>query len=144
MISPALALDGVREQLREIVLPVLEDERARAIVIAALGILADLPLQIREDDQWCRQTVRELHTVLASRRADLPGGEALLTQLDQLLARAEVALSPAAARRVLLDAASLVIRALWNEGGQAEHGELLGELRRVLAIDLANQLARSR
>jgi hypothetical protein len=144
MISPELALGGMREQLREVVLPALDDERARAVVIAALGILADLALQVREDDQWCRETVRQLHKALVRWRGKLPGGEVVLTRVDELVAQSEIASTPLAARRGLLDAATLVLRSLWKEGGQAQHGELLAELRRVLAIDLTHQLARSR
>jgi hypothetical protein len=144
MISPALALGGMREQLREVVLPAVDDERARAVVIAALGILADLALQVREDDEWCRVSVRQLRTVLGRWRRRLPGGEVLLARVDELVAQSNAASTPLAARSPLLEAATLVLRSLWEEGGQAQHGELLAELRLVLTIDLTQQLARSR
>lgn len=144
MISTALALDGVREQLRDVVLPELEDERARVVVIAALGILADLALQVREDETWSSEPAARLRDTLTRRRGELPGDEAVLAKVDDLMAAAESAESPGAARRALLDAATLVLRSLWQAGAQASHRELLGELRRALAVDLDHQLARSR
>lgn len=117
MIEPRVALEEIRAQLREEVLPKLEDERARAIVVAALGILGDLALQVRDDDAWETDSAAELSALCTRLRLPASGD-----------------------RRTLLETLERYVRDAWSEG-RMEHVE---EVRHVLASDLARQLERMR
>lgn len=120
MITPERMVSAIRRDLAERVLPAVTDDRARSSVIAAMGILGDLALQIRDDDGWTQAAVAEL-------RAGVAGWP--------------VTVSPTAGRAELLAAAEALVERLWAAGG---HDELLRDVRRVLRADLAHQLKRIR
>lgn len=48
MITPEHMVTAIRRDLATRVLPALTDDRARSSVIAAMGILGDLALQVRD------------------------------------------------------------------------------------------------
>jgi hypothetical protein len=113
-------LTAIRRDLASRVLPALTDDRARSSVIAAMGILGDLALQVREDDGWVPDAV---------------------AVLEAGVARWPVSVPPGSGRVELLAAIESLVERLWAEGGQ---DELLRDIRGVLRADLAHQLKRIR
>jgi hypothetical protein len=135
MIDARQALDGIRARLRDVVLPRLEDEHARATVIAMLGILGDVVPRLREDEERWRPAVEALAAALRGRADRMPADAA-----DAFRGAVEAAgdeRSLAAARLRLLEIAEREVRDAWTAGGGGD----LGELRRALAADLDVQLA---
>lgn len=120
MITPEHMVTAIRRDLATRVLPALTDDRARSSVIAAMGILGDLALQVREDDAWVPAAVAEL-------RAGVD--------------RWPVTVPPDAGRAELLAAVESLVARLWAEG---EQDELLRDIRSVLWADLTHQLKRIR
>lgn len=135
----ARLFDGMRLELRERILPELGDDYDRAVVIAMLGILGDLALEVVPDEAWCRTTAAELRPAI-DRWSEALGGAA---RVEELARRADAA-PPAAARRALLEAASTIVRAIWHDERLRRDGALLAEIRRALRADLGRQLARIR
>jgi hypothetical protein len=120
MITPEHMVGAIRHDLATRVLPAITDDRARSSVIAAMGILGDLALQIREDDGWVAEAVGELRAGVARWPVSVPRDASrseLLAIVEELVAR------------------------LWAEGG---HEKLLRDVRAVLRADLAHQLKRIR
>jgi len=142
MITPALAFEGIRAQLRERVLPELDDEATRSVVFAILGTLRDLELQVRADDEWCRVSARELAEALPLWRGRLTGIAHVAAALDRHRAAAASAKTPREARAELLAGAELVVRTLWQQPTTPPDVEL-ADLRALLAADLARQLERT-
>ncbi|PXY27867.1 hypothetical protein [Prauserella muralis] len=121
MIEPDRMVSAIRAELAARVLPRLSDDRARSSVIAAMGILGDLALQIRQDDSW------------------LPAAE---TALRSGIARWPVTVSGDADRSEILAATEELITGLWAAGEPEK--ELLQDIRSVLRADLEHQLKRIR
>ncbi|HEY0484969.1 MAG TPA: hypothetical protein VGD72_01810 [Mycobacteriales bacterium] len=91
MIPPAEVLAAVRTALRDEVLPHVGEDRARTALVAALGILGDVALQVREDDRWCADSASVLAAALG--RCGVPGlgappGETPTAHRRRLLAAA--------------------------------------------------------
>lgn len=133
MIDPDIVLAGIRRDLREIVLPAVEEEFARTAVIAMVGILGELDGRVRSDQRWCAESVNELAAGCERWAAALGGGEPAAQRVLELRARAALE-PPAAARETLLAAACETL------GACDEH--TVRDVRRVLAADLSRQLAR--
>jgi hypothetical protein len=128
VISPEHVLAALRTVLRDEVLPHVADPRARTSLVATLGILGDLALQVTEDDRWCADSVRVLDIALrrcgaAGTAADGHPGETPAQHRHRLLA---------VARRLLSE----------PDGGTPPGG--LGDLRSALAHDLTLQQRRTR
>ncbi|MEA2625101.1 MAG: hypothetical protein QOD06_1146 [Candidatus Binatota bacterium] len=135
MIGVRQALDGIRARLRDVVLPRLEDEHARATVIAMLGILGDLVPRVREDEDRWRPAVEALAAALRGRANRRPADAAGAFRAAVEAALAEP--SFATARLQLLEMAEHEVRSAWA----GRDGRDLTELRRALAVDLDVQLA---
>ena len=131
----------MRRDLREIVLPAIEDEYVRSLVIAMVGILGELPRQLRSDEAWCAPSVEELQAA-CERWSSTLGEREPAPRVRELAERALQEESPQAARRLLLAAASAMVAALWDEDRTSRDAELLRDVRHVLGADLAHQLAR--
>ena len=142
MITPAVAFEGIRAQLRERVLPDLDDEATRSVVFAILGTLRDLELQVRADDEWCRVTAQELSEALPRWKSWVAGDAHVAAALDRHHAAAASAKTPREARAELLGGAELVVRTLWQQPTTPPDVEL-ADLRALLAADLARQLERT-
>jgi hypothetical protein len=142
MITSGVAFDGIRAQLRERVLPELDDEATRSVVFAILGMLRDLELQVREDDDWCGVSARELAEGARRWRGWLADDADVAGELHARLDAATRAETPRKARAELLAAAELVVDRLWQPGAAGSYGAELADVRALLAADLARQLER--
>ena len=125
MISPAQMLLATRKELTTSVLPAITDDRARSSVIATVGILGVLALQVREDDAWLADSVRVLSAGVRRWPVEVPDEVADVRQY----------------RRQLLAAITELIRRIWD--GEADSA-LLPDIRGVLHADLELQLKRTR
>lgn len=139
MIDPHQVLEGLRRDLRGIVLPAVEDEYARSVVVAMMGILRELGPRLRADERWCMQSVQELRAGCERWADALDDLGANSVALRDASARAARETSPEAARGHLLAAASDAVRSVWA-APPGDH-DLLLDIRRVLAADLARQLS---
>jgi hypothetical protein len=142
VIEPGEALEAIRDQLRRLVLPHVEDEGARSVVFAALGILGDLAPRVRADDRWCLASGEELAATLSRIDPLLVDRPQLAEHLASAVRAAAAVQSdaPATAREILMRAAEEVFAEVWRDEGLRESERLVGGLRDVLARDLARQL----
>jgi hypothetical protein len=127
MITPPHMLNAIRRELATRVLPAVTDDRARSSVIAAMGILGDLALQVSDDEAWLEDSLALLEPAVA--RWDLRVGPADLAE------------TPAQRRDRLLAGIESLVERLWRTG--ADPGRLR-EVRTVLLADLELQLKRIR
>jgi len=134
VITPEHMVGAIRRDLADRVLPAVTDDRARSSVIAAMGILGDLALQIREDESWAPEAVALLEAGIRRWRPQLGPDPA-----EQVAPPPGP--DPGQRRRDLLGAIESLVERLWAEGG---HDELLRDIRGVLRADLAHQLKRIR
>jgi hypothetical protein len=141
MLDPQFVVRGIRRDLKQIVLPAVCDDHARAVTLAAIGILGSLATGIREAEEWHAETVAELLPAAA-------GWEAMLTHAPRdasavrslrLQADACATTHPRGARAALMEAAEIVVRVYWRDGGAISESALDG-LRSLLAADLTRQL----
>jgi hypothetical protein len=146
VIEPGEALDAIRDQLRRLVLPHLEDEGARSVVVAALGILGDLAPRVRSDDRWCLASHDELAAALSGLGPQLVDRPHMAEHLASAVRDAAAVRSdaPAAAREILMGAAEELLAEVWRDEALRGSKSLLGGLRDVLARDLARQLEMTR
>ena len=137
-------LEAIRADLRERILPALDGDFERSVVVAAVGILREVAPRIVEDDRWAEDSVAELAGAVGeARRALAPLGE-VAPRIGDLVAAAETAPTRSEARRCLLEAAAVAIRACWQDPRIRESAaSVFGELRRALAADLNRQLGTS-
>ena len=135
MIEPAIVLAGMRRELRDVVLPAVEDESVRASVVAMIGILGELSGRVRSDERWHAASVRDLEAGCERWAAALGAGAPAGRQLLELRERAGGVASPSGARELLLTAACRAVSA-----GDAA---VRADVRRVLAADLSRQLPES-
>jgi hypothetical protein len=142
VIEPGEALDAIRDQLRRLVLPHLEDEGARSVVFAALGILGDLAPRVRADDRWCVASGEELAAILSGLGPYLVDRPMVAERLAGAVRDAEAARadSPVTAREILMRAAEELFSEVWRDEVLRESGPLVEGLRDVLARDLSRQL----
>jgi hypothetical protein len=136
MITPQHALDAIRRELAERVLPAVVDDRARSSAIAAIGILGDLALQVRDDDAWVQESLALLEPAVVRWRGGVPP-EHLPDPLDLPPVAGE---TPAQRRERLLDAVEQLLTRLWRE---APASQTLRDIRAVLRADLDLQLKRT-
>jgi hypothetical protein len=107
-------LEAVRRELRETVLPKIEGEYERSVVIAMLGILGDLREQVALDERPLVEDAARLRAACDEWIAAL--GEApLAARLTALARAADAAESPARRRECLLEAAETLVRELWSD-----------------------------
>jgi hypothetical protein len=142
VIEPGEALDAIRDQLRRLVLPHLEDEGARSVVFAALGILGDLAPRVRADDRWCLASGEELAATLSGLGPHLADRPLVADQLARAVRDAEAvrADAPATAREILMRAAEELFSEVWRDEALRRSEPLVEGLRDVLARDLSRQL----
>lgn len=131
MMDARQMLTMVRSDLSTTVLPTMDDDRAKSSVIAAMGILANLALQIREDDAWVADSLAVLQPA-ATRWRGAPGTVDTSARPD---------LNSSQLRDALLAEAEERIAALWRDGADQSR---LHEIRTALYSDLQLQLNRSR
>jgi hypothetical protein len=143
MTDPKQTLEALRRDLRELVLPRLEDEYVRSVVIAMLGILGDLAPRVRLDEDWCRASVEELRAG-AEEWARALGGSPEGREIAELAGRAAAEASPGLARKLLLAAAEITLKTLWQEGRADPDPRFLDSVRSVLAADLRRELGKGR
>ncbi|WP_019874805.1 hypothetical protein [Sporichthya polymorpha] len=145
MISPAAALNLVREELRSCVLPRLaeDDDYGRSVLVAAIGVLGELAPRVIEDDAWTVAPTAELARAATAWHALLP---ATLPELGTLPADPE---GRADERRIeVLAACEATAAALWTTppAGIEDTDPLLEHLRSdflaALGRDIAAELAR--
>ncbi len=145
MLNPRDALELIRSQLRTEVLPRLDaadDNYTHSVVVAAIGALREISLQVVESDQWCEPSVTALRAAAGewpARCAD-PG---CASRISRLVDAADRASSLAAARASLLDAAETVIEAIWASTPGADERALLREIRALLVADTQLELERA-
>lgn len=137
--DPVDVLAGIRRDLRDVVLPAVEDDYARSVVVAMMGILRALPARIAADERWCVGSVAELQAGCA-RWADALHGD-VARRVGELGDRAAALASPEAARDLLLGAACEVLAEVWKPGDAGPDAALLRDVRGVLDADLSRQLS---
>lgn len=138
-------LEAVRQGLRDVVLPKLGGEYDRSIVIAMMGILGDVAARLVEDEVWLEDSIRDLAEGAELWSRWLSASPSVASEIAALAAAARAAGHGTEARRSLLAAASVGVRALWADAelrGSAQHA--LADLRGRLARDLGRQLGRGR
>lgn len=140
MIEPHPVLEGMRRDLRAIVLPAVEDDYVRSVIVAMMGILRELPRRICADESWCTQSVEELRAGCDRWAEALDAQEVSTVGLRALGARAAHGTSPETARGHLLAAATEAVRSVWAVPDSLDTA-LLADIRGVLAADLARQLS---
>lgn len=143
MIPVSTVLNGIRSELRAVVVPALdEDEYAISVIYAALGILGDLALQVEATDDWARRSAEELNVACLRWAAS----DAAMNSAEQLEQASHLATEEVGAhdRPVLLAAVERLIDELWSRPQDNAARILLADVRAVLAGDLARQLERIR
>jgi hypothetical protein len=133
-------LEAVRHDLRNVVLPKIEGDYERSIVIAMLGILGDLTKQVSRDEK--RLAVEaELLRVGAAEWAELlraGGAVAHASEVDVAAAAATSEPVPSKRREHFLELAETIIRALWAEPSMAAvRDEVLPTIRKTLKQTLS-------
>lgn len=107
-------LDAVRSELRSTVLPKIESEYERSVVIAMLGILGDVGAAVAVDERPIVEEAARLRAACDEWIAVL--GEAPLAGRLAELARAADGAATATERRThLLEAAETLVRELWRD-----------------------------
>jgi hypothetical protein len=144
MIDARCSLRDIRARLRHDVAPRLDDDRhLQSEVVAMVGILDNVLLEVMTDEGWCRQVVDDVLGAVDAWLAVLPAGAA--DDVEPLLASARDERSAAAARDAALAVAQTVARRLWRTGMETPEAErVLRSLRSVVAADLRRQLERRR
>lgn len=133
MISPKDALDRVRAELRSELFHRLEgDDYAQSVLVAAIGVLTEVGRRVVEADAWCEPSVVALRAAATSWPASLT---------HDLVARSRAALSLDAERTLLLEAAEVVLTAMWQREPAQRDDALIAELRGLLASDTAREVA---
>jgi hypothetical protein len=133
MISPKDALDRVRAELRSELFHRLEgDDYAQSVLVAAIGVLTEVGRRVVEADTWCEPSVVAL-------RASASSWPEALTH--DLVCRSRAASSLDAERTLLLEAAEVVLTAMWERTPAERDAVLIGALRALLAEDTAREVA---
>lgn len=145
MISPAAALNLVREELRSCVLPRLaeDDDYGRSVLVAAIGVLGELAPRVIEDDAWTVEPTAELTRAATAWQARLPE---TFPELGTLPADPG---DRAGERRIeVLAACEATAAALWTtppaevEDSESVIAELRTDFLAALGRDIAAELAR--
>jgi hypothetical protein len=141
VIPPATALTLVREQLRSQVLPRLDenDDYARSVLVAAIGVLGAIASTVREDDAWHAASTSHMRSELASWAVDpnIPDiTESAVAELINQTTRAE---TPQNARRLLLAEIENLASDYWSGATHPEHDDLRRLYGSVLAYDVKLQ-----
>ena len=142
MIAPGRALRDVRANLREVVMPDLESDRARAILGSALGILDELAGRVQVDGSPARVTATEAIAALPGwERRLAAAAPAAAESVAGRRAAAEAALpdEPLRAREEALTAVEEVTAAAWDDIDGADRDALLAEVRKLTRADMERQ-----
>ena len=129
-------LDAMRNELRTTVLPRIEGEYERSVVVAMLGILRDLGPLVVLDERPVEVAATELRRACDEWIGEL-GERPLAGRLAELVREADAAASPAGRRERLLEAAETLVSALWRDPALGRLREtLLPRVRSVLKTQL--------
>lgn len=142
MIDPGRALRDVRANLRAVVMPELESDRARAILGSALGILDELAGRVQVDAAPARATATDAVAALPGWQRQLAAAAPVAAErVAGLRAAAEAALpeAPLRAREEALAAVEAVTSAAWDELDARARDDLLAEVRELTRADLERQ-----
>ena len=123
-------LDAVKSELRTTVLPKIEGEYERSVVIAMLGILGDVGAVVALDEQPIAEEAARLR-VACDEWVQALGEDVLAAKLAELARDADGAANVVDRRTHLLTAAETLVRELWREPRLAPLREQL--LQRVRA-----------
>jgi hypothetical protein len=125
-------LDAVRSELRSTILPKIEGEYERSVVIAMLGILGDLRDAVAIDERPAAKEAAELAAACDEWIAAL-GERPLANRLRETAAAADATKSAIERRSRLLEAAEMLVRELWSDPSLAAmRKDLLPRVRQVL------------
>ena len=125
-------LDAVRSELRSTILPKIEGDYERSVVIAMLGILGDLRDGVAIDERPAAKEAAELAAACEEWIAAL-GGTPLANRLREIAAAADATKSATERRSRLLEAAEMLVRALWSDPSLAGvRTEILPRVRKAL------------
>ena len=107
-------LEAVRGELRTTVLPKIEGEYERSVVIAMLGILGDVGAAVALDERPIAEEAARLRAACDEWIAAL-GEDPLASRLAELSRAADAAPNAVQRRTHLLEAAETLVRELWRE-----------------------------
>ena len=125
-------LDAVRNELRTTVLPKVDGDYERSVVVAMLGILGDLREIVVLDERPIIDEVERLRTASSEWIAAL-GSLPLAARLRESCGKAAAAPTAAERRASYLEIAETLVRALWTDPElEALRRELLPSIRRSL------------
>jgi hypothetical protein len=125
-------LDAVRSELRATILPKIEGDYERSVVIAMLGILGDLRDEVAPDEAPIAAEAARLRAASGDWIAAL-GESPLAGRVADAVAKADAAAGAAERRTHLLEAAETLVRELWADSRLASlRDELLPRIRRDL------------
>jgi hypothetical protein len=140
MIPAATALKLVREQLRSQVLPCLDDDDyARSVLIAAIGVLGAIASTVREDDTWCAASASHMRSELAKWAADPSILEITKSAVGELIDQTARAETPQSARQLLLAQIEQLARNYWSGSTHPAHDGLRRLYVSLLAYDVTLQ-----
>ena len=132
MIDPKAMLEAVRRELQKTVLPRIEGDYERSVVIAMLGILRDVGAEIALDDRKISAENESLRAALEGAIA-LAAAKPFIVPVAERLGAAIAEPAPIPRRRLLLDAAETLVRVLWSDPAlDAERKLLLPRIRTAL------------
>lgn len=132
MTDPKAMLEAVRSELAKTVLPRIEGDYERSIVIAMLGILRDVGAEIALDERKIAAESESLRSALEASIA-LAAAKPFVVPVAERLGAAIAEPAPIPRRRLLLDAAETLVRELWSDPAlDAERKLLLPRIRTAL------------
>ncbi len=146
MIPSVTALGLVREELRTHVLPALpDDEHARSVLVAAIGVLSEVISRVRDDDTWCEASVQRLGSAAATWPQRLQALPDVAAAVAERVERSLLAKTPSDRRVLLLEAAEEAVVGLWAapSAGSDDLQLLHAQLRELLGEDTELELARA-
>jgi hypothetical protein len=130
--EPKAMLEAVRRELQKTVLPRIEGDYERSVVIAMLGILRDVGAEIALDERKITAENESLRAALEGAIA-LAAAKPFVVPVAERLGAALAEPAPIPRRRLLLDAAETLVRELWRDPAlEAERTLLLPRIRTAL------------
>jgi hypothetical protein len=128
--EPKAMLEAVRRELQKTVLPRIEGDYERSVVIAMLGILRDVGAEIALDE---RKIAAENESLRAALEAAITDAKPFVIPVAERLGAALAEPAPIARRRLLLDAAETLVRELWSDPAlETERKLMLPRIRTAL------------
>lgn len=132
MIDPKAMLEAVRRELQKSILPRIEGDYERSVVIAMLGILRDVGAEIALDERRISDENESLRTALETAVA-LAAAKPFVVPVAERLGAALAETAAIPRRRLLLDAVETLVRELWADPTlEAERKLLLPKIRSAL------------